>query len=67
MFLVQAMSSEANELLPVFNKTSSRFYRTSIPAGDWSNHVRHLTTGTQPLAQRIRSTPELMTKQTASC
>jgi hypothetical protein len=53
----------------VFNKTSSRFYRTSIPAGDWSNHVRHLTTGTQPRIRQPQtgpSHPEL-TKQTASC
>ncbi|CAB3361274.1 pyruvate dehydrogenase (acetyl-transferring) kinase, mitochondrial [Cloeon dipterum] len=43
---LKALSSEANELLPVFNKTSSRFYKTTIPAGDWSNNVRHMTTGT---------------------
>lgn len=46
---MKALSNEANELLPIFNKTSSRFYRTTIPTGDWSNQtscmsVRHLYT-----------------------
>ncbi|XP_022187266.2 pyruvate dehydrogenase (acetyl-transferring) kinase, mitochondrial [Nilaparvata lugens] len=44
---MKALSNEANELLPIFNKTSSRFYKTTIPTGDWShstsmNH-RHFT------------------------
>ncbi|XP_046404546.1 pyruvate dehydrogenase (acetyl-transferring) kinase, mitochondrial isoform X1 [Ischnura elegans] len=34
---MKALSNEANELLPVFNKASSRHYRTTIPTGDWSN------------------------------
>ncbi|XP_068083693.1 pyruvate dehydrogenase (acetyl-transferring) kinase, mitochondrial [Anabrus simplex] len=47
---MKALSNEANELLPIFNKTSTKFYRTSIPTGDWSNQnssmgVRHLTMG----------------------
>jgi len=33
----QALSDEANELLPIFNKASSRHYQTSIPAADWSS------------------------------
>lgn len=46
---MKALSNEANELLPIFNKTSTKFYRTTIPTGDWSNQsstmgVRHLTT-----------------------
>jgi len=46
---MKALSNEANELLPIFNKTSTRFYRTTIPTGDWSNHtsttgVRHYFT-----------------------
>ncbi|XP_046682171.1 pyruvate dehydrogenase (acetyl-transferring) kinase, mitochondrial-like [Homalodisca vitripennis] len=46
---MKALSNEANELLPIFNKTSTRFYRTTIPTGDWSNQsscmsVRHFVT-----------------------
>lgn len=40
---LQAFSDEANELLPIFNKTSSKFYKTStVPTGDWSvNQVKY--------------------------
>lgn len=46
---MKALSNEANELLPIFNKTSTRFYRSTIPTGDWSNQsscmsVRHFVT-----------------------
>lgn len=34
----QALSNEANELLPIFNKTSSKFYRTQVSTTDWSSH-----------------------------
>jgi len=34
---LQALSTEANELLPIFNKTSSKFYRTPVPTADWSS------------------------------
>ncbi|CAL1293866.1 unnamed protein product [Larinioides sclopetarius] len=33
---LKALSDEANELLPVFNKTSSRHYRATIGTHDWS-------------------------------
>lgn len=36
----QRLSDEANELLPIFNKTSSKFYKASVPTGDWSNQVK---------------------------
>lgn len=32
---VQALSNEANEMLPVFNKTSSKHYSSAIGAKDW--------------------------------
>lgn len=38
---LKALSDEANELLPVFNKTSTRYYRTIIPTGDWSGSSSH--------------------------
>lgn len=54
---MKALSNEANELLPVFNKTSSKFYRATIPAADWSNSsssmgIRHMTT-TSPRKQTM--------------
>lgn len=37
--IFQAFSDEANELLPIFNKTSTKFYKATVPTGDWSNQV----------------------------
>ncbi|XP_011309225.1 pyruvate dehydrogenase (acetyl-transferring) kinase, mitochondrial [Fopius arisanus] len=34
---LKALSNEANELLPIFNKTSTKFYRTPLPTADWSS------------------------------
>ncbi|XP_076230196.1 pyruvate dehydrogenase kinase isoform X1 [Nomia melanderi] len=34
---LKALSNEANELLPIFNKTSSKFYRTPVSTTDWSS------------------------------
>lgn len=39
--MFKAFSDEANELLPIFNKTSSRFYKATVPTGDWSNQVKY--------------------------
>lgn len=39
---MKALSNEANELLPIFNKTTSKFYRSSIQTGDWSNQATHI-------------------------
>ncbi|XP_055919274.1 pyruvate dehydrogenase (acetyl-transferring) kinase, mitochondrial isoform X1 [Eupeodes corollae] len=41
---LKALSDEANELLPIFNKTSSKFYRATTPTGDWSNQSSHMNT-----------------------
>lgn len=41
-FFLKALSNEANELLPIFNKTTSKFYRTVIQTGDWSNQATNL-------------------------
>lgn len=35
----QALSDEANELLPIFNKTSTKFYNSIVPLGDWSGEA----------------------------
>lgn len=44
---LKALSNEANELLPIFNRTSSKFYRSSPTPGDWSapltNNCRNKT------------------------
>ncbi|XP_014212085.1 pyruvate dehydrogenase (acetyl-transferring) kinase, mitochondrial [Copidosoma floridanum] len=34
---LKALSNEANELLPIYNKTSSKFYKTPLPVADWSS------------------------------
>lgn len=38
-FLLQALSSEANELLPVYNKTCQRQYSTPVQTHDWSSQI----------------------------
>lgn len=57
MIYMKALSNEANELLPVFNKASSKFYRTVIPTNDWSHGsslgVRHLTTRNAYMRDRM--------------
>lgn len=45
--MFKAFSDEANELLPIFNKTSSRFYKATVPTGDWSNQVKYKKSQTQ--------------------
>ncbi|XP_021920269.1 pyruvate dehydrogenase (acetyl-transferring) kinase, mitochondrial isoform X2 [Zootermopsis nevadensis] len=52
---MKALSNEANELLPIFNKTSTKHYRATVSTGDWSNAnssmgIRHMTT-TKPRRQ----------------
>jgi hypothetical protein len=56
--VLQALSNEANELLPVFNKTSTKHYRATVPTADWSNAsscmgIRHMTT-TNPRRQTTK-------------
>ncbi|KPJ05899.1 [Pyruvate dehydrogenase [lipoamide]] kinase, mitochondrial [Papilio xuthus] len=34
-----ALSNEANELLPVFNRTSSKFYKPMPTLADWSGSL----------------------------
>lgn len=36
---LKTLSSEANELLPFFNKTSTKFYKSQPPRNDWSGPV----------------------------
>lgn len=46
----KALSDEANELLPVFNKTSSKRYRDSVGTHDWSAPALHQLN--QPVGMR---------------
>ncbi|KAL1140728.1 hypothetical protein AAG570_000658 [Ranatra chinensis] len=36
---MKALSNEANELLPIFNKISTRVYQTKVTRGDWSDQA----------------------------
>lgn len=38
---LKVLSSEANELLPVFNKTSTKHYRSALGTHDWSSSAVH--------------------------
>ncbi|XP_013399547.1 pyruvate dehydrogenase (acetyl-transferring) kinase, mitochondrial isoform X5 [Lingula anatina] len=43
---LKTLSQAASELLPVFNKTTAKYYNSPIPVADWSNpsHTTGLTT-----------------------
>ena len=34
---MKANTNEANELLPIFNKTSSKQYKAAVPTADWTD------------------------------
>jgi len=36
---LKTLSSDATELLPIFNKTTSKYYKTNISQSDWSSPV----------------------------
>jgi len=42
--LVQVFPCDANELLPIYNKTSLLKYKTARQVGDWSD-PKHVPTG----------------------
>ena len=48
---LQVFPDAANELLPIFNKTSYHKYSQSIPVGDWSNTSQ--TTGLHGAVHRV--------------
>ena len=37
VIFMKANTQEANELLPIFNKTSSKQYKAPVPAADWTD------------------------------
>lgn len=45
LIYLKAICEDANELLPVFNKTSSKHYGASIPSNDWSSQFAYYTGG----------------------
>ena len=53
---LKVLSTEASELLPVFNKTSSRHYKTVVGSHDWSSGASSGMNGNsnaeQPLGMR---------------
>jgi pyruvate dehydrogenase kinase 2/3/4 len=55
VIFLKALSNEANELLPIFNKTSTRFYTSSIPAADWSgNGISRSMNSAHPMSMTYR-------------
>jgi len=57
LIYLKVLSSEASELLPVFNKTSSKHYKSVVGSHDWSSGVSSGMNGTntnneQPLGMR---------------
>ncbi|XP_018562888.1 pyruvate dehydrogenase (acetyl-transferring) kinase, mitochondrial isoform X2 [Anoplophora glabripennis] len=50
---MKALSNEANELLPIFNKTTWKFYRTAVPTGDWSNQAANI--GDRQISTKVKN------------
>ncbi|XP_043224238.1 pyruvate dehydrogenase (acetyl-transferring) kinase, mitochondrial-like isoform X2 [Amphibalanus amphitrite] len=42
---LKALAKDANEVLPVFNKSCERHYQSALRAPDWSSHVLGANTG----------------------
>jgi len=58
VIFLKALSNEANELLPIFNKTSTRFYTSSIPAADWSgNGISRSMNSSHPMSMSYSRLP----------
>merc|ERR1719461_298848 len=45
VIFLKAETHEANELLPIFNKTSSKQYKAAVPTADWTNASSSMNTG----------------------
>jgi len=52
---LKALTHEANELLPVFNKTSTKQYKTAVPTADWTDPSYSVTRGTNSLGLKLKA------------
>ena len=62
---LKTLTNEASELLPVFNKTSTKQYSTAIPTADWTDPSFTATRGSpatscyrRACAQRLPTSTE---------
>ena len=61
---LKTLTNEASELLPVFNKTSTKQYSTAIPTADWTDPSFTATRGSlscyrcRATAQRLPTSTE---------
>ena len=59
---LKALPSDAGELLPIFNKTSTKQYKAAIPTADWTdpgssmNSSVHYKIGSGAMSTPIRTT-----------
>ena len=58
---LKTLTHEASELLPVFNKTSTKQYSTAIPTADWTDPSFTATRGSSS-ASCYRASARLPTK-----
>lgn len=73
MIFLKVLSDEANECLPVYNKTASKVYESDTPVSDWSsaapwaqNPNRNFSTYTRPVQwNRLNSTSVATKSQTS--
>ncbi|KAI4467032.1 pyruvate dehydrogenase kinase [Holotrichia oblita] len=61
---MKALSNEANELLPIFNKTTSKFYRTTVPTGDWSNQATNISSRQMCTNHKKHQLPQSIQQET---
>ena len=48
VIFMKANTEDANELLPIFNKTSSKQYRAAVPAADWTDAFSSMNSAYHP-------------------
>ena len=54
MVYLKALTHDATELLPVFNKTSTKQYKSAIPTADWTDPT--FSGANRGNKQRLKST-----------
>ena len=48
VIFMKANAQDSNELLPIFNKTSSKHYSAAVPTSDWTGAFSSMNAGYHP-------------------
>lgn len=58
VIFLKAATHEANELLPIFNKTSSKQYKAAVPTADWTDATSSMNTSFRGLVAGTSSSSQ---------